>query len=69
MKNVAEYIVILVSEFAKRNSMTRQQAFRYLSRFGGVKLVEENYGIMHTLTFDDAIAGLSAYCKRNGGNL
>lgn len=69
MRNIVEYIVILVSEFAKKYSLSNKQAFNYISQHGGVKLVEDNYEIMHTLTFEDAIEGLSSFCRRNGGNL
>ena len=67
--HILEYIVMLVSEFAQRFSMTPRQAYRYIRRFDGVRLIEDNYGIMHTLTFADAVDGVAKYCALKGGEL
>lgn len=67
--DMVEYVVVLVSEFSKRFSLSGRQAYRYVRRFGGIQLIEENYDIMHTLSFDDAVNGLVSYCHRQGGLL
>ena len=35
----------------------------------GVAFVEQHYGIMHTLDFDEAVDSVAAYCRKNGGKL
>lgn len=67
IRDKAEYLLCLVSHFAERNGLNVMQAYRYIKRFGGVKLVDEHYNIMHTLSFDDAMDSLTNYLKRQGG--
>lgn len=64
-----EYLIMVVKLFAAHYQLTPAQAYRYISRFDGVSFVERNYGIMHTLSFQDMVQGISDYCKRNGGEL
>ena len=35
----------------------------------GVDFIEKNYGIIHTLDFNEAIESVAAYCRRSGGEL
>lgn len=69
LKNRIEYIVVCVSEFAKRFKLSNQQAYAYLRRFSGIELIMKHYGIMHTLSLDDAIENLQIFCYRQGGRL
>ena len=69
MKDKIDYIVMLISEFAKRNNITQRQAYSYISRFKGFELCDRHYGIMHTLSLDDNVNSLSLYCRKNGGTI
>lgn len=69
IKNKAEYIVASINEFARRHQLTEVQAFRYLQRFEGIKLLERFYEVMHTLSFNDTTEDLTAFCHHNGGKL
>lgn len=69
MKDKIDYIVMLIAEFAKRNNMTQQQAYSYISKFKGIDLCDRHYGIMHTLSLDDNLDSLSSYCRKNGGTI
>lgn len=69
LKDKIEYIVALVNEFAKRFGLTDVQAYRYISHYKGVELIEEHYDIMHTLDFRDTVDALASYCHRQGGAL
>ena len=40
-----------------------------LNRYDGVSFVDRNYGIIHTLSFNDMVQSVSDYCRRNGGQL
>lgn len=68
-ENKIEYTVSLVSDFAKKYSISTVQAFNYLDRFKAVKLVNNHYDIMHTLPYSQVLDDLSEYCRSNGGNL
>ena len=69
MKDKIDYIIMLIAEFAKRNNMTQQQAYSYISQFKGIDLCDRHYGIMHTLSLDDNLDSLSSYCRKNGGTI
>ncbi|WP_290069657.1 DUF3791 domain-containing protein [Muribaculum intestinale] len=64
-----EYIIALVNEFAKRFGLSDKQAYNYIKFHKGVDFIEENYGIIHTLDFNEAIESVAAYCRRSGGEL
>lgn len=64
-----EYLVLLVAAFALRSNVTEAEAYRYLSRYGALSLCEKHYGIMHTLSVDENIQTLQAYCQKKGGTL
>lgn len=64
-----EYIIALVNEFGKAHGLTDTQAWRYIKRYGGVKLMDEHYGFMHTQSFADMVADMTAYLHRQGGKL
>ena len=68
-RDIVEYIVALINEFAKRYALSDAQAYRYISRFKGIELIEEHYEIMHTLDFSETVSSLAIYCKRQGGEL
>lgn len=67
LRDKAEYLLALVSHFAERNGLSVPQAYRYIKRYGGVRLVDEHYDIMHTLSFADALESMTVYMKRQGG--
>lgn len=67
--DIIEYTIALVSEFAKRFGLSESDSFRYIDRYEGMKLIEQCYDIMHTLSFADSVDGMASYCRRNGGIL
>lgn len=69
IRDLSQYIVAIIAEFAKRYKLTDQQAARYLSRYHALEMCQKHYGIMHTLSFDDNVENLHIYCKRMGGQL
>ena len=69
IRDIFEYIIALVNEFAKRFGLTEKQAYKYIRMYQGVAFVEQHYGIMHTLDFDVAVDSVAAYCRKNGGKL
>ena len=69
IRDILEYIIALVNEFAKKFSLTEIQAYRYIRMYKGVAFIEQNYGIIHTLDFNEAVDSIALYCRRNGGRL
>ena len=69
VKDRIEYAVSLVSDFAKKYSLSTIQAFNYLDRFNAIDFVNQHYNITHTLSFAEVIDNLELYCKNRGGSL
>ena len=69
LKNKIEYIIAVISEFAAAHSLNTSQAYRYLERFKGIDFVNRFYNVEHTLSFEDVVEDLTAYCHRKGGAL
>jgi hypothetical protein len=67
--DIIEYTIALVNEFAKRFGLSEADSFRYIDRYNGMKLIEQCYGIMHTLSFAESVDGMASYCRRQGGTI
>ena len=48
--NTIEYLVLIVSEFARKSEISELEAYNYLEQYGAVALCERHYDIMHTLS-------------------
>ena len=68
-RNVLDYIVVCVSEFADRHSINMQEAYQYLRQHKGIDFLQEFYDVEHTLSFDDVIDDLATVCRKNGGTI
>jgi len=68
-KDISEYIVLLIAAFASHYQMTEVEAYRYLSRYGAIKVAHDFYDVMHTQSFDDMVQSMASYCHRKGGEL
>ena len=68
-KNRVEYIIAIISDFAKTHSLSTMQAYRYLERFKGLDFIDKFYEVNHTFSFEDVIEDLTSYCHRKGGAL
>ena len=69
IRDIIEYIIALVNEFAKRYNLTEKQAYRYIRLYNGIAFIEQNYGIIHTLAFNEAVDSVTLFCRRKGGKL
>ncbi len=69
LRDIIEYIVAVVSEFASKYNLTDQQAYRYINFHNGINFLKDNYGIIHTLDFDEAIESVAMFCRKSGGKL
>ena len=68
-KDISEYIVLLIAAFASHYQMTEVEAYRYLSRYGAIKVAHDFYDVMHTQSLDDMVQSMASYCHRKGGEL
>ena len=68
-KNMLGFVVALISEFANHFGIRPRQAYAYLKRYKGMEHLHDHYGVLHTLSFPDAIEALAQVCANNGGAL
>lgn len=69
IRDIFEYIIALVNEFAGHFGLTDKEAYNYIRHHHGIAFIEQNYGIIHTLDFNEAVDSVAAYCRRFGGVL
>ena len=69
LKDMAEYIVIAIHEFAKRHQLEEKQAYRYLNHYKAIDFLAKQYDLSHTHSFDDIIECLTSLRQRHGGAL
>lgn len=69
IRDITEYAVMLIRKFAKRYALTDRQAANYIEQYGALELLYSHYDIMHTLSFEDNVESIAAYCHRKGGAL
>ncbi len=66
-RNLIDYIVVCISEFASRYGLAMKDAYTYLRDYQGIDFLQEFYDVEHTLSFDDAVDDLTVICRNNGG--
>ncbi len=69
IKDISEYIVALIAAFASRYTMTEAEAYKYLNKYGAIKVAHDFYDVMHTQPMDDMVQSMASYCRRKGGTL
>ena len=69
IRDIIEYTIALVNEFAKRFKLSDKQAYNYIRLHKGIAFIESNYGIIHTLDFNEAVESVAMFCRRKGGAL
>lgn len=67
--NKLEYTIAVIGEFASAHSISTAKAFEYLDKFKGLDFIDRFYDVEHTLSFEDVVEDLTAYCKRQGGQI
>lgn len=63
------YMIAIISEFARAHGLSSQESYGYLQKYKGLDFIEEFYDVEHTLSFDDVIEDVTNYCRRMGGQL
>ena len=68
-KQMTDYFVICVNEFAAHFSMSPKDALLYLDRYKGLDFLEKFYDVEHTFSFEDTVLNLAQVCRNHGGSL
>lgn len=68
-KNVIDFIVASISEFAEAHRIPMKEAFFYLEKYAGIRFLTEFYDVEHTLSFGEIVSDLTKICSRKGGKL
>lgn len=63
------YLVALITEFARAHRISTAQAYAYLQQWKGLDFIDEFYDVEHTLSFENTVEDLTTYCHRMGGQL
>ena len=66
-RNMINYMVVCVNDYADRHGLSYAETFDYLLRNKGLDFLEDCYDAEHTLSLDTALDDLDAICKRNEG--
>lgn len=69
IRDIFEYIIALVNEFVRKFGLSDKQAYNYIRHHKGISFIEKNYGVIHTLDFNEAFDSVATYCRRSGGEL
>lgn len=69
VRDIIEYIIAVINGFSKRYGLSEKQAYLYIRAHKGVGFIEDNYNIIHTLDFNEAIESVALYCRRTGGTI
>ncbi len=69
VRDIIEYIIAVINGFSKRYGLSEKQAYLYIRAHKGVGFIEENYNIIHTLDFNEAIESVALYCRKTGGTI
>lgn len=68
-KDIIDYVMTAIIEFAGKHGLTIREASNYLNRFKGIDFLTEFYDVEHTLFFNDCVDDLTVVCQNNGGEL
>lgn len=68
-KNMIDYVVVAVNEFAKTHDIPVRDANNYLIRYKGIDFLTEHYEAEHLLSFNEIIQDLTQICLNNGGGI
>lgn len=68
-KDIIDYVMTAIIEFARKHGLTIREASNYLNRFKGIDFLTDFYDIEHTLSFNDCVDDLTVVCQNNGGEI
>ena len=67
-RNIINYMVVCVNDYADRHGLSYAETFDYLLRNKGLDFLEDCYDAEHTLSLDTALDDLDAICLMPSAN-
>lgn len=68
-RNMIQYAVSCINEFAAKYKLTPKEAFNYLFKYKGIDFLSRYYETEHLLSIEDAVEDLAIVCRKNGGKI
>lgn len=68
-RNMIQYTVSCIHEFAAKHKLTPKEAFNYLFKYKGIDFLNCYYETEHLLSIEDAVEDLAIVCRKNGGKI
>lgn len=68
-KNILDFLIALVAEFATRFGISQDKAYNYIREYKGLEFFFKHYNVLHTLSFADNVDDLIQVCANHGGAL
>lgn len=69
VKDISEDNVAFIAAFASHYDMTEVKAYRYLNRYGAIKVAHEFCDVTPTQLVDDMVESMLSFCKGKGDAL
>jgi hypothetical protein len=66
-KNKISFVTFIIEEFASSYKMNRQEAYRYLKKYGGIDYIFECWWALHVDNPFWAVRDIYKVCRNNGG--
>jgi hypothetical protein len=61
------FVTFIIPEFADEYKMDRQEAYRYLKKYGGLDFIFEHWWALHTDNPFWVVRDIQEICYQNGG--
>ncbi|MDR3328832.1 MAG: DUF3791 domain-containing protein [Prevotellaceae bacterium] len=61
------FVTFIIPQFARAYKMNRQEAYRYLKKYGGLDFLFKHWWALHTDNPFWAVRDLYEVCYKNGG--
>ncbi len=68
-KEIVDYMVFIVREFAKAKNKTIKDAFDYLSKHKAINFLETTYEGEHITSLQNILEDVTQICLHNGGDI
>ena len=65
--NKLRFITFIIPEFARSYKMDKQEAYRYLKKYGGLDFIFEHWWALHVDNPFLAVRDIYEICYQNGG--
>lgn len=64
-----DYLVLMVTTFAKQHKLSERDAFHYMLQYGGFDFCMDNWKILQSYALEDNMEYLETACQKNGGKI